>query len=695
MHHPESVHAVVLYLVQMLNYSTELSIKGSLNKAFEILRSAEEMVKNVKDSRMRTFIRAILANNLANFYYRRKKYNATARYAKEAFKMWKSLGTLDHSLYFMLKYGTAACLSGKYQESSDLFSTALLLLKEQSNLAGKGTKAPLTATFKLPLSFTMNQEEFVTSVNIIAEHNAAVSLCATRKYSQAMKICDTCLEGANEVFDVAHPWLKQILRTHEYASKQSQAPSLDSFKIKSDEIVHKEIQTMNRQVKEMLIQQQSQQQNQQQQAQSQQQSQGGDEVMSPSKRQQKLFSTFPFLKAETEEESTEEGSEQKKISAKPSSKSSPSKKVKESSPSAVSRKSSVATALSDARSRGMSGSPKKRNIKNTTRSLPPVAKLEHQRSDISLTSVESESEEPAAKTTSVNKNKQPTKPATPSNKEQSATENQSSAPAPVKTRPIRRYGNEDKKKRSEVKSVEKQEPKKSGNVSSKSKKTDKNASSKSTGSSKTKEDKKQVSDKPTVSEEKEEAAVNNLEQNKKSEKKTEEPKVEQQKIEEKKSDEPKNNAKSEPKVEQPKIEEKKSEESKKVEQPKIEEQAKIEEKPTGSDNLDEKERDKQPTEKIDTKQQQQSSDKKQSAEDIKPAKVVEENKATVTEPVVVQISAHELAVVKIQKQFRQHLAKKQLTEMLEISRRKNTKKAAKEKSLFADLIKEIDSELGL
>ena len=72
----------------------------------------------------------------------------------------------------------------------------------------------------------------------------------------ALSTCDECLDLARELFDTNHSWMKQILRTHDFATTHSQGTNYSDFRIKSSDFTHKEIQNKNRQLKKKIEMQQ-------------------------------------------------------------------------------------------------------------------------------------------------------------------------------------------------------------------------------------------------------------------------------------------------------------------------------------------------------------------------------------------------------------------------------------------------------
>jgi tetratricopeptide (TPR) repeat protein len=249
-HTREAAAALTMLLISMVNFATFLALKGAHDKSFEMLRSAEEMSDNVKAKDLRNFVKSMISNNMANFYCLRKKYNATARYARDSFQHWKKLNSVDGSLYFLLKYATANCLAGKYNDATEAMPNVIMLLEEAETLKGKGQKPPFQISFKQPHMY--NETDFENGLETIAKHNHAITLCAMRKYNQALQVCDEALDISRETFNTDHVWLKQILRTHDFVTRQSQSATYDDFKLKPEEIIHKELQNKSRTVKRQM-----------------------------------------------------------------------------------------------------------------------------------------------------------------------------------------------------------------------------------------------------------------------------------------------------------------------------------------------------------------------------------------------------------------------------------------------------------
>jgi len=352
--HSESVQAKTFHVIMMSNYASELSIKGDLTRAFAVFKNVETMTSDIEVEKSKVFLYSILYNNLANYFYKRKKWNVAARYAKDAYKNWRKMNTVQHTLYFLLKCGTASCLAGKYQDADDFLSNGLLVRAELENLVGKGDLPLHEMSMKLPPSFTMTAQEIVICIDAISQFNVAVVHAANRQYLKAEKQCQKCIDLFVEVFDPAHPWLKHVRKAYDLLLQKTQRLSFDNFKIKSDIHVHRGyFNSMARPVRDSMIQSLSEKEKV-----SLVSTVDSNQHNNSLSRHKRLQFIFPFLKNETV------------TSLFTPDKSSGTSKNEGGTKRVGERKSSVSTALNDARS-GVLNTQKTKNVKNTI-ILPPV-----------------------------------------------------------------------------------------------------------------------------------------------------------------------------------------------------------------------------------------------------------------------------------------------------------------------------------
>ncbi len=365
-HTHEAATSYTMLLIGTINYATHCALRGAHDKAFEILRAAEETAENVKEKDLRNFLKCMISNNMANFYYKRKKYNATARYARDALQNWRKLCAVEGTTYHMLKYTTANCLAGRYSDASETMSNVIMLFEEADTLKGKGLQPPFQISYKLP--YTFNANDLDIGLECVIRHNQAVIQCALRKYSSALTICDECMDMARDLFDVNHSWMKQILRTHDFATRQSQGSNFNDFKIKPDEYHHKEIQSKNSKIRKKI------------EMETQKTRKGRSAPGSASstrtftrempvatnatqRRRNRILAIFPFLQGKIDE--TQLKVKDDGISPSPDI-------PTPTSTTSLTRQSSVKTILSEARERPFEKSPPKKRS-NVVRQLPPVS----------------------------------------------------------------------------------------------------------------------------------------------------------------------------------------------------------------------------------------------------------------------------------------------------------------------------------
>eukprot|EP00659_Diplonema_papillatum_P015614 gene15614-23832_t len=114
------------FLNQSRTASTPALREGILAKAFQLFKQAEEASKQTANPQHSSFLRAIVANNMANYLYRRRRMKAACQQTTIALKHWSRCRVGPGTAFFIARDATSLCFAGKWEEAAK----ALTLVKK-------------------------------------------------------------------------------------------------------------------------------------------------------------------------------------------------------------------------------------------------------------------------------------------------------------------------------------------------------------------------------------------------------------------------------------------------------------------------------------------------------------------------------------------------------------------------------------
>jgi len=243
--------AIANHVKLYINFSSELALSGDIHGAFELCIKAKNEIKKIKQKLTKRALMALVCNNLTNYYVKRKKFKAAVKMAATAYAHWKHLGTMEHSFYFMMIYGTALCLAEEYKKGVSMLKACVKFMNEPA-LNEEGKPPPVDVTFVEGYE-NRNGADMATLLNIISHHNLITGYCGARKYKLARDHLENHYEEIRESVDPHHPWRKHIANTAAFLKKMNDVKhTFNHYRINKKEIAHQGMQTRSKVMQKVM-----------------------------------------------------------------------------------------------------------------------------------------------------------------------------------------------------------------------------------------------------------------------------------------------------------------------------------------------------------------------------------------------------------------------------------------------------------
>eukprot|EP00756_Hemistasia_phaeocysticola_P065580 Hpha_TRINITY_DN8647_c0_g1::TRINITY_DN8647_c0_g1_i1::g.168562::m.168562 len=230
--------AVTHYVLSVLNFASYFvkesrQLAGTqkdvlLGRAYDLFKRAEEATQEVLHPGTRSFLRAAVANNFANYFWRRGKVKAAVQHAIRAQRYWLKSKVGRSSEYFAMREAVAFC----FQERWDAAASALTAAAEEKQ-AAEGRPPPVRFAIQLMASPLALEE----TSRLLIYHNLAVALVGQRKYRDAAQWSQRAVqavEGAEQL-PSQHPWVRVVRACDELCAKMSFAAPYHRYKMKPEE----------------------------------------------------------------------------------------------------------------------------------------------------------------------------------------------------------------------------------------------------------------------------------------------------------------------------------------------------------------------------------------------------------------------------------------------------------------------------
>eukprot|EP00760_Papus_ankaliazontas_P009700 PhM_4_TR14120/c0_g1_i1/m.22584 len=282
-------------------------VRGMLSRAFTIFSRAEQALPLLTSAAERDFFTMILTHNFANYYMRRKKYNAAGQYVYRSLTAQTRAGSklASHVLLFEVRKASADAYNGRHQLAAtrllDIISRLPRPHNNVNNRAQDGGAAdvqtafqngksdqnnnnnnnevsfdedpetyelvdddphransggPGTPTLLLPISLQTLGNNTAVPIReltyLCAFHTLAVCLVSLRRYKEAAMWCTRSMEVAasnGAFFPPSHSHVIAIRRLQNACDQMLHEPTLATYRIPKSQLVSPEISIIRRAIK--------------------------------------------------------------------------------------------------------------------------------------------------------------------------------------------------------------------------------------------------------------------------------------------------------------------------------------------------------------------------------------------------------------------------------------------------------------
>ena len=211
-------------------------------RAFELFGKAKGLLEAITNKQEHWFFKALLFNNMANYYWRRRKHSAATQVMLDGHRAWVKTKQVKYGYYFHVQYATSLLVMGRYEASAKAMQHAVSLLPDNGPVPGTSLQEPEEDDSRLPLRFQpqllSSALPLVAATCLTSYHNFSLALVGARRYKDAAIWCAKCMDVAaahRSYLRVNHPWVKSIKRLQEYCTKMSFSANFEKFRMKPSE----------------------------------------------------------------------------------------------------------------------------------------------------------------------------------------------------------------------------------------------------------------------------------------------------------------------------------------------------------------------------------------------------------------------------------------------------------------------------
>uniref|UniRef100_A0A7S1IBH6 Uncharacterized protein n=1 Tax=Eutreptiella gymnastica TaxID=73025 RepID=A0A7S1IBH6_9EUGL len=211
-------------------------------RAFELFGKAKGLLEAIKNKQEHWFFKALLFNNMANYYWRRRKQSAATQVMLDSHRAWVKTKQVKYGYYFYVQYATSLLVMGRYESAMKAMQHAVSILPDNGPVPGTSMHEPEEDDSRLPLRFQpqllSSALPLVAATCLTAYHNFSLAMVGARKYKDAALWCAKCMDVAaahRSYLRVNHPWVKSIKRLQEYCTKMSFSANFEKFRMKPSE----------------------------------------------------------------------------------------------------------------------------------------------------------------------------------------------------------------------------------------------------------------------------------------------------------------------------------------------------------------------------------------------------------------------------------------------------------------------------
>eukprot|EP01063_Lacrimia_lanifica_P020499 TRINITY_DN27799_c0_g1_i1.p2 TRINITY_DN27799_c0_g1~~TRINITY_DN27799_c0_g1_i1.p2 ORF type:complete len:525 (+),score=206.90 TRINITY_DN27799_c0_g1_i1:149-1723(+) len=257
--------AVRHFILSILNFATfflkevkNVQAKGTkdsiLAKSFQLFKQAEDATAQIDNPTHRAFFKAAIANNLSNYFFRRRKAKAASQQAVAALKHWGRSKIHFASSFFIARDAMTLCFLGRWEEAAKALSAARKCEQDEESSTLVATKTSFeNAPVRFNVQLLSNPMPIADAMQLVQNHNMAVTMIALRRYKEAAVWCQRAMENANsnsQHLAATHPWVRAIRECQDFCSNMSFSHHYQKFRMRLEDRTQPEFAQMQKIINE-------------------------------------------------------------------------------------------------------------------------------------------------------------------------------------------------------------------------------------------------------------------------------------------------------------------------------------------------------------------------------------------------------------------------------------------------------------
>eukprot|EP01062_Namystynia_karyoxenos_P069543 TRINITY_DN65021_c0_g1_i1.p1 TRINITY_DN65021_c0_g1~~TRINITY_DN65021_c0_g1_i1.p1 ORF type:complete len:573 (+),score=148.62 TRINITY_DN65021_c0_g1_i1:90-1808(+) len=250
------------YLTESRNADPELRA-GLQARAFDLFKRADLAARDVEQPQHRRYLLAVVSNNLANYFYRRRKMKAAAQQVQLSVKHWRLARVPRNTSYFRAREASALCFAERWADAArELNSWAASVqfpsADEGEEPAPAEKEAPPeedygAAPVRFQVQLVGNPMPIADACQIVVSHNLAVAYIGLRRYKEAAEWCQKAMDACSAAaahLSAGHLWVRAVKSCQTLCQKTSFSQHYTRFKMKPQDTHVPEFQKMQRIINE-------------------------------------------------------------------------------------------------------------------------------------------------------------------------------------------------------------------------------------------------------------------------------------------------------------------------------------------------------------------------------------------------------------------------------------------------------------
>eukprot|EP00906_Rhabdomonas_costata_P010895 RCo015323 len=252
------------FLMTLLRFATMLlyenastsrkSREEALSRCLQLFKKAQEVEKMLprKPSTHRALFQALVHNNFANYFYRRRRPMAAAQEALGALRSVQKSCHSPYLHYFSLRAAVAELLGGRFDEAVELLQQCFTVMPSSSSGEGNmGSSGSVYPPVRYAVELLDDTVPIHSACEVMAYHNMAVAQIGKHKHHRAMIWCNQAFQAMSAMQEVSGEgaagesrWMSCVVLTRNFCKKMILAHRVEKLRISSSDALPPEVEEL-------------------------------------------------------------------------------------------------------------------------------------------------------------------------------------------------------------------------------------------------------------------------------------------------------------------------------------------------------------------------------------------------------------------------------------------------------------------